>query len=284
MTSLIKVPFADSGDKTAVPETDAGGGVNMAQGYGQAYSLDPATDPSAKRIERDKMNWLFNLITRGINEIQTSGVAPFINSDDNGGSPFAYGKGAMVSLAGVVYQSLEGGNTTTPPGAKWAEVRNAANGLSRANPFADIKADGTAAIASALANLGLKTAALRDVGNGISQIPDMSSFLYSTSGSAAFVIRLPGGIVIQGDNFVTDANGFSQIKMGVAMSDYQVMVCEGLSGGWLASSGIYSFLTAYGANKLNNSQFSVRSASWRSSDKNFIAQATVGTWIAVGRV
>ncbi|HBI08882.1 MAG TPA: phage tail protein, partial [Franconibacter pulveris] len=107
MTSLIKVPFASSGDKTAVPETDASGGVNMTQGYGQAYSLDPATDPSAKRIERDKMNWLFNLITSAVNEIQATGVAPFITSEDNGGSPFLYGKGAMVSLAGVVYQSLE---------------------------------------------------------------------------------------------------------------------------------------------------------------------------------
>ena len=51
MTSLIKVPFASSGDKTAVPDIDSTGAVNMTQGYGQAYSLDPVTDPSAKRIE-----------------------------------------------------------------------------------------------------------------------------------------------------------------------------------------------------------------------------------------
>ncbi|WP_433636500.1 hypothetical protein [Kluyvera georgiana] len=120
MTSLIKVPFASSGDKTAVPDTDATGAVNMTQGYGQAYSLDPATDPSAKRIERDKMNWLFNRITQAINEIQVSGVAPFITSTDNGGSPFSYDKGAIVSLSGAVYQSLTAANTTTPPGANWS--------------------------------------------------------------------------------------------------------------------------------------------------------------------
>lgn len=45
--------------------------------------------------------------------------------------------------------------------------------LTRANPFADIKSDGAAAVAAALANLGLKTAALRDVGTGANQIPDM---------------------------------------------------------------------------------------------------------------
>lgn len=122
MTSLIKIPFASSGDKTAVPDTDSGGGVNMTQGYGQSYSLDPATDPSAKRIERDKMNWLFNRITSAINEIQIGGVAPFITTSDNGGTPFAYGKGAIVLLNGISYQSLEDANTTTPPGAKWNEV------------------------------------------------------------------------------------------------------------------------------------------------------------------
>ncbi|MDU1172778.1 pyocin knob domain-containing protein [Citrobacter freundii] len=122
MTSFIKVPFASSGDKAAVPDTDAGGGVNMTQGYGQAYSLDPATDPSAKRIERDKMNWLFNRITQAINEIQSDGVAPFITSADNGGSAFSYGKGALVSLGGVVYQSLVASNTSTPPGANWSAL------------------------------------------------------------------------------------------------------------------------------------------------------------------
>nr|WP_249417048.1 tail fiber protein [Citrobacter freundii] len=122
MTSFIKVPFASSGDKVAVPDTDTGGGVNMTQGYGQAYSLDPATDPSAKRIERDKMNWLFNRITQAINEIQSGGVAPFITSADNGGSAFSYGKGALVSLGGVVYQSLVASNTSTPPGANWSAL------------------------------------------------------------------------------------------------------------------------------------------------------------------
>ncbi|HAG7960825.1 TPA: hypothetical protein HGS69_17030 [Escherichia coli] len=48
--------------------------------------------------------------------------------------------------------------------------------LSRANPFADIKSDGAAAISTALTNLGLKTAAQRDVGTAANQIPDMSAW------------------------------------------------------------------------------------------------------------
>lgn len=139
-------------------------------------------------------------------------------------------------------------------------------------------------IADILTYLGLGEAAKRDVGTGANQIPDMSSFSYSTSGTGAFVMRLPGGIIIQGDNFTVDSNGYALITMGVAMSDYQVVACEGQSGGWLSDGGIYSFFTSYGCTKVNASQFSVRSASWRSSDKNFIAQPTVGTYITFGRI
>ncbi|HGH4714334.1 TPA: hypothetical protein ACJIW2_004468, partial [Enterobacter roggenkampii] len=65
--------------------------------------------------------------------------------------------------------------------------------LSREHPFADIKADGAAAVAEALSNLGLKEAAKRDVGTGANQIPDMSSFLSST-GDTGFQ-RFPGGLI-----------------------------------------------------------------------------------------
>jgi hypothetical protein len=67
---------------------------------------------------------------------------------------------------------------------------------------------------------------VRAVGTGENQIPDMNSFLYSTDGNGSFVIRLPGGIVIQGANFTTDSNGYKLITMGVAMSDYQAFACE----------------------------------------------------------
>ncbi|HFV2169507.1 TPA: hypothetical protein ACH74O_003070 [Escherichia coli] len=65
--------------------------------------------------------------------------------------------------------------------------------LSRKNPFADIKSDGT--VKTALENLGLGEAAKRNVGTGSGQIPDMSSF----SGSIASkgYQKLPGGLIIQ---------------------------------------------------------------------------------------
>lgn len=74
--------------------------------------------------------------------------------------------------------------------------------LSRSNPFGDIKADGAAAIATALSNLQLGEAAKRDVGTGASQIPDMSSF---QSGGGWF--KLPSGYVIQAFEASFDSNG-----------------------------------------------------------------------------
>lgn len=64
--------------------------------------------------------------------------------------------------------------------------------LSRANPFADIKSDGAAAISTALTNLGLGEAAKRDVGTGENQIPDMASF---ASGDGW--MKLPNGKILQ---------------------------------------------------------------------------------------
>lgn len=123
MTALIKVPFASSGDKAAVPVTDSTGGVNWTQGYGPDYSKDPLTDASAKRIEREEFNGLLNSLSTAINEIQVNGVAPFITAADNGGSAFAYGLGAIVITGGKVYQSLKSTNTdAVTVAASWSEL------------------------------------------------------------------------------------------------------------------------------------------------------------------
>ncbi|AUY00935.1 TPA: hypothetical protein ACQ8TZ_002297 [Escherichia coli] len=68
--------------------------------------------------------------------------------------------------------------------------------LSRSNPFGDIKADGAAAIAAALTNLGLGEAAKRNVGTGANQIPDMSLFASSNTATAA-AQKFPSGLILQ---------------------------------------------------------------------------------------
>ena len=74
------------------------------------------------------------------------------------------------------------------------------NKLQRTDPFGDIKADGPAAIAKALNNLGLAlgTAAGRDVGNTQSfHIPDMSFFTLSGKGTDNLLARGPNGLIMQ---------------------------------------------------------------------------------------
>lgn len=128
---LIRVPFADSGDKTSVPvAAQSDGSVSYVQGYPLAYSLDPETDTGAKRIERVKMNQLFNDITTAIREIQVNGVKPFITSEENGGSPFSYGLGAVVSYNGALYQSMTANNTQLPTvTANWSLMSNQVNSV-----------------------------------------------------------------------------------------------------------------------------------------------------------
>ncbi|WP_140918462.1 gp53-like domain-containing protein [Limnobaculum xujianqingii] len=77
-------------------------------------------------------------------------------------------------------------------------------------------------IATARQNLNLKDAALRSVGTGVNQIPDMSSFSSSvgTGGSlgAAGFQRLPGGYIRQWGTSVANASGDVTINYPVAFS------------------------------------------------------------------
>ena len=71
--------------------------------------------------------------------------------------------------------------------------------LSRAHPFADIKADGAEAIAEALSNLGVGSAGGRNVGVGFSaggsEIPDMT-FFAGLKGEAGYQY-FPTGMLLQ---------------------------------------------------------------------------------------
>lgn len=191
-----------------------------------------------------------------------------------------YPKGAEVvgSDGTTRYLNTVDANTTNPNtgGAGWFNLTSGY--LQTANNLSDLTN-----ITIARTSLGLGSAAQRAVGTGTDQIPDMNSFSYTVVGPGA-VIRLPGGIIIQQGQLTTDANGFYQVNLGVAMSTYQVIASEGLVDGWTASGGLFSFLTAYGTQIINSTQFNVRSASWRSSDKNFIAQSTICNYLAIGRV
>lgn len=178
--------------------------------------------------------------------------------DNNSAVPVMPAPGPVVSTTPTFF--TEGGNGVPPtyPGPDWfnivqSELLNIlisagiapdkANHtqlyaalkklfLIRSNPFADIKSDGAAAIASALTNLGLKEAAKRDVGTGVGQIPDMSAF---TSGPGW--VRFPDGTTIQqgsagfatgvNNQYVTLPRAFSSANFRVATVWNDVGVSQG---------------------------------------------------------
>lgn len=111
---FIRTPFANNGDKDPVPQTDPSGNVNWDLGYPISYSKDPAVDPTAKRIEREMFNEIFNFLSSGLRELQVTGVAPFIPAADNGGVAYPYGLGAIVNYLDVPYISLKANNTSLP--------------------------------------------------------------------------------------------------------------------------------------------------------------------------
>lgn len=124
MDKFFRIPFAQSGDKTAVPDdVDAGGAVSYTQGYGPDYER-PRTDPASKNIEREKMNQLHYAMTVALSELQSKGVPDFITTALNGGVAYSYAKNAIVRWTdGEIYMSLLAANTATPADrTKWALV------------------------------------------------------------------------------------------------------------------------------------------------------------------
>lgn len=123
------VPFALSGDKTAIPDPAQGtGDLSYTEGFGIDYEKDPATEPDAKRIPRDQTNQLYFDITSNLRQYQLNGVPEYVTAAQNGGSPVAYELDAYVRFdtgGGVwgVFASLVTANTADPSDAtKWRRV------------------------------------------------------------------------------------------------------------------------------------------------------------------
>ncbi|MCE3655711.1 hypothetical protein, partial [Escherichia coli] len=97
--------------------------------------------------------------------------------------------------------------------------------LSRANPFADIKSDGAAAISTALTNLGLGEAAKRNVGTGENQIPSMSEWTSGTGWN-----RDPSGRIIQRGFAMTSSQTNILFPIPFPYDDFEVIVCAADTG------------------------------------------------------
>lgn len=123
-------PFAQIGDKTAIPnDTQVSGSVSYEQGFGSDY-IKPKIDPTSKMVPRNQFNDLMHDVTDNIQQYQQHGVPNFITTADNGGVAFPYSKWARVryeTSPGVfnIYESLVDANSTLPTDlTKWQAINS----------------------------------------------------------------------------------------------------------------------------------------------------------------
>lgn len=140
--------------------------------------------------------------------------------------------------------------------------------LSRAHPFADIKTDGAAAIAEALSNLGLKSAAQRDVGTGTNQIPDMASFAAGPGW-----MKFPSGKIIQYGYQTSSASGAIIVNFPIPFPTQ----CYGVTGAGTDASAA----NIAGCQVIDKAGFNL-SAWLVAANSVFNRTATNISWIAVG--
>ena len=119
MARYFRFPWANAGDRTTIPdETQSDGAVSYNQGYGPDYQRNPATDPSARRIERQMYNQALFDVTSTLQEYYQNAVPEFITAAANGGTAFSYPIYARVRYnpgsGERVYESTVANNTNIP--------------------------------------------------------------------------------------------------------------------------------------------------------------------------
>lgn len=139
------------------------------------------------------------------------------------------------------------------------------NKLQRANPFGDIKADGT--VQTALENLGLGNSATKNVGNSANQIPDMSYFTTGQTSSGRWA-KLPSGLIIQAGTGITGSLGTATVNLPIPFTGSFWVV-----GGSIEGSGPI-FVSARGL-----TQSTIGVVAW---GRDGSIQVTNMHWLAIG--
>lgn len=231
--TYIRTPFANVGDKTAIPnDAQVDNSVSFAEGYTLQYSLDPATEATARRIERDKYNQLLNIVTAEIQQYQQFSIPLFITSADNGGVAFPYSIGAQVRFdpgAGTrVYQSLTNTNVTDPTDTgNWFDVTDV---ITQTNSVQVIN------------KTLLQVDNLRLDGNTISSLNTNGNIILDPDGTGRIGINVSSPVP-----YIIDAAGVNGVAAGINFTDHLSNRCI---FGNVSSSGssdweIFNFASGY---------------------------------------
>lgn len=100
-SKTFTVPFADSGDKTAVPDpTQPAGAVSYTEGFPIEYELDQVTEPTALDVPRQETNQLWFDVTEFLQELQQNGLSVY-------NATYNYAVGARtIASDGILYRAL----------------------------------------------------------------------------------------------------------------------------------------------------------------------------------
>lgn len=70
MSLIFPTPWAVLGDKKTIPVTkQTSGRVSFEEGFGVDYQKNLSTDPDAKNIDREQLNYILNLLCEAINNV-----------------------------------------------------------------------------------------------------------------------------------------------------------------------------------------------------------------------
>ena len=203
----------ENGTLTAIPQPIITGPGGVATFQGNPVQLDVAVVQHSITIQNSLGAQVYysprvNIVgqatvpTDQIDQFAQFGTPRFITSAANGGNPFVYPIGARVvynpGTGDRVYESLENNNTALPTDeTMWRQVDttgidifNDVRYLNAASNLSDL-----AAVATARASLGLGTAATRNIGTGVGQIPTRDNFPATLGVTGRFT--LPNGVVFQ---------------------------------------------------------------------------------------
>lgn len=194
MARRIRTPFAENGDRTAIQDVPpADGTVNYETGYTPQYSLDIVSDPTARRVNRDRFNQLMHDITSNIQEWQNQLFPSYVPPTSNGNTALSYSRGMIVTFNNTARVSLVDNNTTQPDSSSWAD----------AFPF-PIGLGGTGALnaSDARTNLGIQAAST--VLAGLIRIATQQE---ANDGSVANAVITPQTLGVILENFSPGAVG-----------------------------------------------------------------------------
>lgn len=108
MAKIFETPFAINGDKEAIPEAvQSSGRVSFSMGFGPDYEKPLLTDPSAKDLERKKLNWILNAFCNAINKLQEDGGGLV-------GVPVAYPSSTVIPTGYIPYDGRKFDTAANP--------------------------------------------------------------------------------------------------------------------------------------------------------------------------